>query len=55
MSQQSKNELLERWTPNYRHRGRKRKSLILNAFCELSGYVRKHAIKLLNGQQSCRE
>jgi len=55
MSQQSKKELLERWRPKYRRSGRKRKSLILNEFCELTGHDRKHAIKLLNGQQGCRK
>ena len=55
MSQQSRNELLERWRPKYRRSGRKRKSLILNEYCELTGCDRKHAIKLLNGQQGCRE
>lgn len=54
MSHQSKNELLERWRPKYQKSGRKRKSLILDEFSELTGHDRKHAIKLLNGQQGCR-
>ncbi len=55
MSQQSKKELLERWRPKYQRSGRKRKSLILSEFCELTDHDRKHAIKLLNGQRGCRE
>lgn len=55
MSQQSKMELLERWRPKYKRSGRKRKSLILDEFCELTGHDRKHAIKRLNGQQGCRK
>jgi transposase InsO family protein len=48
MTLQSKREYLARIKDRYRHAGKKGKTRILNEFCEVCGYERKHAIKLLN-------
>jgi hypothetical protein len=48
MVAQSKREYLARIKDRYRHAGRKHKKVILDEFCEVCRYHRKHAIRLLN-------
>ena len=50
MSQLSRKEYLAKMRWHYVQRGREGKSRLLDEFCEISGYDRKHAIKLLNGK-----
>lgn len=47
MSGKSKREYLEKIRWRYQHSGKRRKSLILDEFCQVCGYERKYAIKLL--------
>ena len=47
MVSQSKREYLARIKDRYRHANRKGKSRILDEFCSVCGYHRKHAIRLL--------
>ena len=47
----SKKEYLEKIRWRYRHSGKRRKSKILDEFCEVCGYERKYAIKLLGGRK----
>ena len=54
MSGNSKQEYLEKIRWRYRHSGRKRKGLILDEFCQVCGYERKYAIKLLRRSQGRR-
>ena len=49
VSELSRKEYLERIRGRYGRAGREHKGRILNEFCEVCGYDRKHAIKLLNG------
>jgi hypothetical protein len=51
MSQTSKKEVLEKMRERYARRGREARSRLLDELCELCGYERKHAIKLLNGNR----
>lgn len=48
MSQRSRREYLERIRARYQGAGRKYKKIILDEFCEVCGYERKYAIKLVN-------
>lgn len=50
MSQTSKQEILWRMRERYRGRGREGRSKLIDELCEMCGYERKHAIKLLNGK-----
>lgn len=50
MSQQSKREVVKAIRRHYRGANRTQKSFLLNRLCDLTGYDRKHAIKLLNGR-----
>ena len=48
MSQQTKDEIVQRLRRRYPRSSRKAKGLILDEFCALTELNRKHAIKLLN-------
>ena len=48
MSQQSKNEYIEKMRMRYQSRGRQGKSRLLDELVEVCGMSRKHAIKLMN-------
>lgn len=48
MSPKSKKEYLKSIVPRYRKADRKQKKIILDEFCNVCGYHRKYAIKLLN-------
>jgi len=50
MSQNSKREVLLKMRERYAGRGREGRSKLIDEVCELCGYARKHAIKLLNGK-----
>jgi len=50
MVYQSKREYLEKIRNRYAHAGRKYKQKILDEFCTICGYHRKHAIRLLRQQ-----
>ena len=50
MSQLSKKEYLAKMRWRYAQRGREGKSRLLDEFCEVCRYDRKHAIKLLNAK-----
>jgi hypothetical protein len=50
MSQLSRKEYLAKMRWRYARRGREGKSRLLDELCEVCGYDRKHAIKLLGGQ-----
>jgi hypothetical protein len=47
MSKKSKNEYIEKMNERYQSRGRAGRSLLLDEICEVCGYDRKHAIKLM--------
>ena len=49
MSQKSKWEYLKAIYTRYRKASKKLRALILNEFCQVCGYNRKYAIRLLNG------
>jgi len=49
MSNETKDEYLAATARRYHKAGRKYKKLILDEFCRVWGYHRKHAIRLLNG------
>lgn len=49
MSQKSKWEYLKAIYSRYRKASKKLRALILNEFCQVCGYHRKYAIRLLNG------
>ena len=49
MSQSSKKEYLEKMKWRYQRRGREGRGVLLDELCEVCGYSRKHAIKLMNG------
>jgi hypothetical protein len=55
MVSQSKREYLARIKDRYRHADRKGKTRILEEFCAVCGHHRKHAIRLLNGDQRRRK
>jgi len=48
MSPAAKREYQERIRPRYRRARKKKKTAILDEFCEVCGYERKYAIRLLN-------
>ena len=48
MSQSSKKEYVEKMRSRYQRRGREARSRLLDEVCEMCGYSRKHAIKLMN-------
>jgi hypothetical protein len=50
MSQLSRKEYLAKMRWRYAQRGREGKSRLLDELCEVCGYDRKHAIKLLGGK-----
>lgn len=50
MSQSSRRDVVRVTRHRYGRADRAQKMLILNEFCELTGYDRKYAIKLLNGR-----
>ncbi len=49
VSAQSKGEYVQVIYQRYRRAGRPGKRRILDEFCAVTGYHRKHAIRLLNG------
>ena len=49
MSGQAKREYVQTIYHRYRHAGRPEKRRILDEFCQVAGYNRKYAIRLLNG------
>jgi hypothetical protein len=51
MSQKSKEEVLKKMRWRYAGRGREGRSRLLDEFCELCGYERKYAIKLLSSMR----
>ena len=55
MSRTTRQELLEHYRRRYSGAGRRGKTKILNEFCGLAGYDRKHAIKLLNRKSGIRK
>ena len=52
MSENTLNEYIPRFRARYsRMTGKKARSRLLDEFCEVTGYGRKHAIKVLRGQK----
>lgn len=51
MSEKTKQEILKSMRWRYAGRGREGRTKLLDEFCELCGYERKYAIKLLRGQR----
>ena len=51
MSEKSRSEVLKVMRDRYARRGRPARIKLLDEFCELSGYERKYAIKLLGGKR----
>jgi hypothetical protein len=49
VSARAKGEYVQAIYQRYRHAGRPEKRRILDEFCQVAGYHRKHAIRLLNG------
>ena len=52
MSAKSRREVLERARQRYGRRGREGRSRLLDEVCELCGYERKYAIKVLGGKRA---
>ena len=52
MSARSRKEVLEQARARYGKRGRVGRSRLLDEVCELCGYERKYAIKLLSGKRA---
>ena len=52
MSAKSRKEVLEQARQRYGKRGREGKSRLLDEVCELCGYERKYAIKVLSGKRA---
>jgi len=50
MSQNTTREILLKMRERYRRRGREARSRLIDEVCELCGYGRKHAIKVLGGK-----
>ena len=50
MSEKSTGEILKIMRPKYARRGREARSRLLDEFCQLCGFERKYAIKLLGGK-----
>src|SRR5260370_39459659 len=48
VSARTKGEYVQAIYQRYRHAGRPEKQRILDEFCQVAGYPRKHAIRLLN-------
>ena len=51
MSEKSREEVLRVMRERYARRGREARKKLLDEFCELCGYERKYAIKLLGGKR----
>ena len=51
MSGKSTEEILKIMCPKYARRGREARGLLLNGFCQLCGFERKYAIKLLGDKR----
>lgn len=51
MSRESRREVVERLRRRYEHAGRRYRTRLLDQACELCGYERKYAIKVLGGQR----
>jgi|SRR3989344_5614738 len=54
MSQEATRQYLSNARPRYQNSNRKEKWRILTEFCLISGYNRKHAIRLMNGKAQIR-
>ena len=52
MSAKSRKEVLEQARQRYGKRGREGRSRLLDEVCELCGYERKYAIKVLGGKRA---
>ncbi|HEY5812241.1 MAG TPA: hypothetical protein VIT23_06285, partial [Terrimicrobiaceae bacterium] len=52
MSAKSRKEVLEQARQRYGKRGREGRSRLLDEVCELCGYERKYAIKVLSGNRA---
>ena len=52
MSARSRKEVLEQARQRYCQRGREGRSRLLDEVCELCGYERKYAIKVLSGKRA---
>ena len=52
MSARSRKEVLEQAGGRYCQRGREGRSRLLDEVCELCGYERKYAIKVLRGKRA---
>ena len=52
MSAKSRKEVLEQARQRYGKRGREGRSRLLDEVCELCGYERKYAIKVLSGKRA---
>ena len=50
MSQNTTREMLLKMRERYRRRGREGRSKLIDEVCEMCGYGRKHAIKVLGGK-----
>jgi hypothetical protein len=55
MSQESRKEVLRRMRQRYVNRGRQGRSKLLDEVCELCGYERKYAIKLMGSERAMAE
>ena len=53
MSKDALLEYIEALRLRYKNATKSKKTVILNEFCETSGFERKHAIKLLNRKVGC--
>ena len=51
MSDTSKEEIMKAMRPRYARRGREARGKLLDEFCQLCGYERKYASKLLSGKR----
>lgn len=55
MSIEARREYLRAIRNRYKNAGRNQKTSILNEFCEVCGYARKYAIRILNEQAEPRQ
>jgi len=55
MSIEARKEYLQAIRSRYKKASRSHKTGILNEFCEVCGYARKYAIRILNGQAEPRK
>ena len=53
VSQQTRDELIEALSARYEQSGREDKARILDEFARITGYHRKHAIRLLGVARGC--